>query len=310
MAIPKFDELREPALRLLSSSDTMRTKDFIAPLAKHFNLTEEEVNRMYPTGNAHIFYDRMTWVLSYFFMAGLVEKPKRGVYKITPKGRELLKTPDKINEYVHKAVAARETKGKQTKKKDVEPEVYADLGNQTPQEQLLESYNNIRKNVYSDILTTILSKTPAEFEKLVVTLLQRMGYGGEIKDSGIVTKASNDEGIDGIIKEDILGFGRIHIQAKRSKLDSCIGREDIQKFVGAIASKTNKGVFITTSYFSKGAIDYVKNLHSSTTIVLIDGEKLAEYIYDYGLGMQIEDTLHIKKLDADYWDSMKDDEKS
>lgn len=132
MAIPKFDELREPALRLLSSSDTMRTKDFIAPLAKHFNLTEEEVNRMYPTGNAHIFYDRMTWVLSYFFMAGLVEKPKRGVYKITPKGRELLKTPDKINEYVHKAVAARETKGKQTKKKDVEPEVYADLGNQTP----------------------------------------------------------------------------------------------------------------------------------------------------------------------------------
>lgn len=241
----------------------------------------------------------------------------RLLYDIKRKGRIKNTLPFKcklvysyLNEYVHKAVAARETKGKQTKKKDVEPEVYADLGNQTPQEQLLESYNNIRKNVYSDILTTILSKTPAEFEKLVVTLLQRMGYGGEIKDSGIVTKASNDEGIDGIIKEDILGFGRIHIQAKRYKLDSCIRREDIQKFVGAIASKTNKGVFITTSYFSKGAIDYVKNLHSSTTIVLIDGEKLAEYIYDYGLGMQIEDTLHIKKLDADYWDSMKDDEKS
>lgn len=135
-----------------------------------------------------------------------------------------------------------------------------------------------------------------------------MGYDGEIKDSGFVTKASNDEGIDGIIKEDVLGFGRI--QAKRYKLDICIGREDIQKFVGALASKSNKGVFITTSYFSKGAIDYVKNLHSSTTIVLNDGEKLAEYIYDYGLGMQIEDTLQIKKLDADYWDSMKDNEKS
>lgn len=98
MAILKFDGLREPALRLLSNSDTMTTKDFVIPLAKHFKLAEEEVNRTYPTGNAQVFYDRITWVLSYFFMAGLVERPKRGVYKITPKGIELLKTPDKINE--------------------------------------------------------------------------------------------------------------------------------------------------------------------------------------------------------------------
>jgi len=311
MAIPKHDELREPILRLLSNESTIKMKDFITPLASYFNLTEEEVNKMYPTANANIFYDRVTWALSYLYMAGLVEKPQRGVYKITPEGVELLKTPDKINEYVNKAVAAREPKDKQTKKNGVEPEAYSEMSSQTPQEQLLASYNDIRNNVYSDILATILSKTPIEFEKLVVALLQRMGYGGEIKDSGIVTKASNDEGIDGIIKEDILGFGRIHIQAKRYKRDICIGREDIQKFVGALAvAQSNKGVFITTSYFAKTAIDYVKNLNGSTTIVLIDGNKLAEYIYDYGLGMQIEDTLQIKKLDADYWDSMKDDEKS
>lgn len=311
MAIPKHDELREPLLRLLSNNDTMKTRDFIAPLAKHFNLTEDEVNKMYPTANAHIFYDRITWALSYLFMAGLLEKPKRGVYKITLKGLEMLKTPSKINEYVDKAVTAREPKEKQAKKKSKDTEAHISASRQTPQEQLLESYTSIRKNVYSEILTTILSKTPTEFEKLVVSLLQNMGYGGEIKDSGVVTKVSSDEGIDGIIKEDILGFGRIHIQAKRYKLDTCIGREDIQKFVGALAvAQSNKGVFITTSYFSKGAIDYVKNLNGTTTIVLIDGDKLAEYIYDYGLGMQIENIIQIKKLDADYWDSMKDDEKS
>lgn len=308
MAIPKFSEMREPALRLLSNNDTMQPRDFIAPLAKHFQLTEEELNRTYTATNANAFYDRLTWTLSYLFMAGLVEKPKRGVYKITSIGLEMLKTPDKINDYVDKAVAAREPKNKQVKKKGPEQETNTEIGSQTPQEQLLESYSSIRKKVYSDILTTILSKTPTEFEKLVVALLQKMGYGGEIKDSGIVTKVSNDEGIDGIIKEDILGFGRIHIQAKRYKLDICIGREDIQKFVGALAvAQSNKGVFITTSYFAKTAIDYVKNLNGSTTIVLIDGNKLAEYIYDYGLGMQIEDTLQIKKLDADYWDSMKDE---
>lgn len=303
MAIPKFSEIREPALRLLGNGEAIKMKDFTAPLAEHFGLTDEEVNRMYPTGSALVFYDRISWTLSYLFMAGLVEKPKRGVYRITDKGREMLKTPDKIDDYVDKTVAARELN---KENKSVEPKMYQ-IGSQTPQELFV----SIRANVYTEILTTILSKTPAEFEKLVVSLLQKMGYGGEIKDSGVVTKISNDEGIDGIIKEDILGFGRIHIQAKRYKLETSIGREDIQKFVGALAvAQSNKGVFITTSYFSKTAIDYVKNLNGSTTIVLIDGQKLAEYIYDYGLGMQVEQVIEVKKLDADYWDSMKDDENS
>lgn len=310
MAIPKFSEIREPALRLLSNNDSIKIKDFVAPLAKHFKLTDEEVNRMYPTGNGHFFYDRISWSLSYLFMAGLVERPKRGVYKISPQGVEMLKTPNIINDFVDKAVAASEPKKTQLKKKDAEQEASV-ADSQTPQERLFVSYTNIRENIYSEILTTILSKTPVEFEKLVVSLLQKMGYGGEIKDGGVVTKLSNDEGIDGIIREDILGFGRIHIQAKRYKLDVSIGREDIQKFVGALAvAQSNKGVFITTSHFAKTAIDYVKNLNGSTTIVLIDGKELARYIYDYGLGMQVEQIIEVKKLDADYWDSMKDDDKS
>ncbi|RAJ17173.1 restriction endonuclease [Olleya aquimaris] len=309
MAIPKHDEIRVPVMELLKQNGTMKLRDFIEPLSIHFGLTDEEVNEMYPSGNGHIFYDRISWALSYLNMAGLLDKPKRGMYKINNSGIDLLKTPKKVDNYIEQQLEKREPT--RQKKKTTEEQLTIDDSSSelTPQEKLYSSFSNIRKSVYTDILNTILTKTPSAFEKLVVLLLQKMGYGGEIENSGLVTKVSNDGGIDGIIKEDVLGLGRIHIQAKRYKIDSSIGREEIQKFVGALAvAQSNKGVFITTSYYSKGAIEYANNLNGSTTLVLIDGKQLAEYIYDYGLGMQVEQTIEIKKLDADFWDSMKDDE--
>ncbi len=309
MAIPKHDEIRVPAMELLLSNSEMKLRDFIEPLSKYFKLSEEEINEMYPSGNGHIFYDRISWALSYLNMGGLLDKPKRGIYKINQLGIELLKTPEKVDSFIEKQLEKREP-SKQKKKLAEEQINFEGISSElTPQERLYSSFSNIRNSVYSDILNTILTKTPTSFEKLVVMLLQKMGYGGEIQNSGLVTKVSNDGGIDGIIKEDVLGLGRIHIQAKRYKTDNCIGREEIQKFVGALAvAQSNKGVFITTSYYSKGAIEYVNNLNGSTTIVLIDGKQLAEYIYDYGLGMQVEQTIEIKKLDADFWDSMKDED--
>ena len=311
MSIPKHDELRIPVLELLKAKGKTKLREFIEPLAKHFQLTDEEVNEMYPSGNGHIFYDRVSWALSYLNMSGLVDKPKRGVYEINQKGREILQKPNDINTYIEKQLETREPTRQKKKNTTTEEQLkFDDLSSElTPQEKLYASFDNIRKSVYTDILNTILTKTPIAFEKLVVNLLQKMGYGGEIKDSGLVTKASNDGGIDGIIKEDVLGLGRIHIQAKRYKTDIGIGRDEIQKFVGALAvAQSNKGVFITTSYYSKGAIDYGNSLNGSTTLVLIDGKQLAEYIYNFGLGMQIEQTIEIKKLDADFWDSMKDEE--
>lgn len=308
MAIPKHDEIRVPALELLLTTSEMKLRDFIEPLSKFFKLSEEEINEMYPSGNGHIFYDRISWALSYLNMSGLLDKPKRGIYKINQKAIDLLKTPENVNLFIEKQLGKREPN--KTKKKSTEEQINIEeiASELTPQERLYSSFSNIRNSVYSDILNTILTKTPTSFEKLVVMLLQKMGYGGEIENSGLVTKVSNDGGIDGIIKEDVLGLGRIHIQAKRYKTDNCIGREEIQKFVGALAvAQSNKGVFITTSYYSKGAIEYVNNLNGSTTIVLIDGKQLAEYIYDYSLGMQVEQTIEIKKLDADFWDSMKDE---
>jgi len=303
VTIPKHDQIRVPALSLLSESGQLKLKEFEAPLAQHFELTDEELQEEYESGNGKIFYDRISWALSYMNMAGLLNKPKRGVYEISELGTEKLKTPKVINDFIA-AEISKQQKNNPTK----QPEVAISNENLTPQEELYSSAQKIRESKYQEIIDTILSKTPREFEKLVVMLLQRMGYGGEIKQSGSVTPYTNDGGIDGIIKEDVLGLGRIHIQAKRYAPNNSVGREEIQKFVGALAvAQSNKGVFITTSSFSPGAATYASSLNGSTTLILIDGSQLAAYLYEYGVGLQIEQTIEIKKLDSEFWDSMENE---
>lgn len=307
MAIPKHDDIRVPALQLLSEKGMLKLKDFVELLGNYFKLTEEELSEMYPSGNGHIFYDRVTWALSYMNMSDLVEKPKRGYYQINNNGLKLLKTPEKVNEYISVKLSERDTP-KQQKKSIISLESETLSSDYTPAEKLYSSFEKIKKTRKEEILNMILSKSPFEFETVVVKLLQKMGYGGEIKNSGLVTKATNDGGIDGVIKEDVLGLGRIHIQAKRYALTNGIGRDEIQKFAGALlGAPMSKGVFITTSYFSQGALTYVNNLNTAATIILIDGDQLAEYMYEYGLGMQVVQTIELKKLDTDFWDSMKDD---
>ncbi len=304
MTIPKHDQIRLPALQLLSEHNSLKLREFEKPLAKIFDLSEEEIAQEYESGNGRVFYDRISWALSYMNMAGLVTKPKRGVYRISKTGETQLNNPSELNSYIDSEVAKRE-KGQ----KQIKTEAKTLNSNLTPQEELYESSAKLRKAVYEEIIDTILSKSPKEFEKLVVALLQKMGYGGTVKFSGEVTGYSNDKGIDGIIKEDVLGLGRIHIQAKRYAKGNSVGREEIQKFVGALAgAQSGKGVFITTSSYTKGAKDYAETLNGITVLVLIDGIKLAEYIYEYNLGVQIEQTIEIKRLDSDYWDSMADDD--
>ena len=303
MPIPKHDDIRVPALKLLCENETLKLKEFEKPLAESFGLSEEEIVQEYDSGNGKIFYDRISWALSYMNMAGLVQKPKRAAYQISEIGKEQLKSPEKINAFIAEQIEKREPK----KKSELNNNGKVNE-NLTPQEELYESSSKIRHSICNDIIDVILSKSPREFEKLVVMLLQRMGYGGKIKTAAVVTKYSNDKGIDGIIKEDVLGLGRIHIQAKRYARDNSVGREEIQKFVGALAvTQSNKGVFITTSSYSKGANEYAESLSGITTLVLIDGDQLAKFIYEYGLGMQIEQTVEIKKLDNDFWDLMEDD---
>lgn len=303
MTIPKHDEIRVPALTLLSERGQLKLSEFEAPLAEGFNLSDDELHEKYASGNGRIFYDRISWALSYMNMAGLLRKPKRGIYEISEIGLERLKFPKMLDQFIASEVAKKQ-QNTPTKKTLVS----VDEENLTPQEELYLSADKIRESRYQEIIDTILSKTPREFEKLVVGLLKSMGYGGEVKNSGIVTPYSNDGGIDGIIKEDVLGLGRIHIQAKRYATENSIGRDEIQKFVGALAvAQSNKGVFITTSSFSKGALTYAESLNGATTLILIDGLQLAEYLYDFGVGLQIEQTIEIKKLDSEFWDLMDND---
>lgn len=310
MPIPKHNEIRIPVLNFLKEHGDSTSKDMLMPLSKLFGLSEEELTQMYESGNGPIFKDRISWALTYLGFTDLIERPKRGVYRISQKGLEILLTPEKIDDYVDYFASLRiaQKKNKVGESIEISQEENSNHTSLTPAESVYQSFQKLKKAKMDEILETILRKEAFEFEKLVVWLLQKMGYGGEIKESGTVTKRSNDGGIDGIIKEDILGFGKIYIQAKRYARDKSIGREELQKFVGALAvAQSNKGVFITTSSFRSTAVEYVNSLNSSATIVLIDGDQLAEYIYDYDLGMQTEKVFTIKGLDNDFWDEMIDE---
>lgn len=307
--IPKYEEIQVPILKELSTGITLRAKDLHAPLAKHFGLTQNEINAWYPSGNRQIFLDRISWALSYLFIAGLVEKPQRGDYQISKKGLSMLAecTEEQIKHFVKASVFERlqKKKPKYPETNDSHSSSIENDDERTPEEELSDSYERIKQNIQSQILTTILSKKPQEFERLVVKLLQAIGYGGEVKNSGTVTQLSNDGGIDGTIKEDALGFNHISIQAKRYALDNTVGRAELQSFVGAVSvTPSKKGVFITTSDYTPRAIEYVGNLNGTPTIILINGQQLVEYIYDYGVGLQTEKVLKIMKMDMDYWDNM------
>lgn len=310
--IPKYEEIQVPILKELSTGITLRAKDLHTPLAKHFGLTEDEINIWYQSGNRQVFFDRISWALSYLFIAGLVERPRKGDYKISKKGLSMLAecTEEQIKQFVKASVFERlqKKKPKYPETNDSHSSAIENDDERTPEEELSDSYDRIKQNIQSQILTTILSKKPQEFERLVVKLLQAMGYGGEVKNSGTVTQLSNDGGIDGTIKEDALGFNHISIQAKRYAPKNVVGRAELQSFVGAVSvTPSKKGVFITTSDYTQRAIEYVGNLNGTPTIILINGQQLVEYIYDYGLGLQTEKVLKIMKMDMDYWDNMDND---
>lgn len=308
--IPTFDEIRIPVLRILNSGKMMRVYEFEKPLSEYFKLSDADINQEYASGNGRILLNRVRWVLSDLFISGLAERPVRGNYKITAKGREMLSscTDSQITDFINNAVQTRSPKKDSNSKNTAARQQSDSTDSRTPQEQLDSSYDNIRNSRYAEILETILLKKPYEFERLVVKLLQALGYGGEVKDSGTVTKISNDGGIDGIIKEDILGFNHISIQAKRYSAGHNVSRVEVQNFGGAVAATpSKKGVFITTSDFTAGATEYVKSLNGNPTIILINGRQLAEYIYDCGLGLQTERILRVMKMDTDFWDAMEDD---
>ena len=299
MAIPTYDTLMLPLLKHLADGDTKSTSETFEALANEFNLTDEEQKELLPSGQQPLFSNRIAWAKAYLKKAGLIESPKRGFYKITPLGEQALKQkPEKIDNHFLTQFGQfnKFYKKQSTKIEEIEEDISND---KTPEEYLEYGYQKIRNDLAIEILNHIRQCTPAFFEKLVVELLVKMGYGGSRSEAGKTIGKSGDGGIDGIIKEDRLGLDIIYIQAK--KWDNApISRPEIQKFAGALqGQRAKKGIFITTSNFTKNAIEYASMIESK--IVLIDGEQLAKYMIDFDIGVSKIATYEIKKIDTDYF---------
>jgi len=301
--IPDYQSIMLPLLEFIADGKEYKMRNVTDELAIKFGVTEEEQKELLPSGVAPVFYNRTAWAKTYLKKAGLIDSPKQGIVIISKRGIEVLKKkPTSINVKFLKQFS--EFVAFQTVKREDESETETETSEeqsiQTPEELLEMAYQKIRKSLASELISKVVELSPAFFERLVVELLVKMGYGGSIKDAGKAMGKSGDEGIDGTIKEDKLGLDIIYIQAKRWKPGNVVGRPEIQKFVGALAGQgAKKGIFITTSNFTKEALDYTPR--NETKIVLIDGEQLAQLMIDYNLGCTSQQTYEVKKLDSDYF---------
>ena len=304
MAVPIFEDFLYPFLLATNSKD-MTISEMRQYVIDYFHLTEEDCNLRTKSGNASQVSDRLNWVRQYLRRALMIEIPERGVYRITQRGKEYLSKHDSLRkqdllQYEEFASYA----GLPVQKpNDKNPQIENTFGaaDMTPTEQLEQAYHSIIDDLAADLLQKTLDQTPQFFEHLVVDLLVKMGYGGSFANSAHVTQYVHDDGIDGIIYEDKLGLDKIYIQAKRYKLDNTIGKPQIQQFSGALdEQKATKGVFITTSSYSKEARQYVEKLNKK--IVLIDGQELARYMIEYNVGVSTKQVYEIKRIDSDYFE--------
>ena len=302
MAIPDFQSLMRPLLNAHSDGEEHKNRDLVNALAEQFNLTEDERREMLPSGGARLFDNRVGWAKSHISQAGLLDSPRRAISVITDKGRQVLsENPDRVD--LKTLSEFEEYRAFRNKKKSPIAETFRadsiiDQDEQTPEEALENAYLKVRTQVEAELLAQTMNNPPEFLEQVVVDLVVRMGYGGSRKDAGEALGRSGDEGIDGIIKEDPLGLDIIYLQAKR--WEGSVGRPEIQKFAGALqGQRARKGIFITTSTFTTGALEYVSHIDSK--IILIDGVRLAKLMFSHGIGVSSASNYEVKRIDTDYF---------
>ena len=311
MAVPKYNEFFSPVLRALETGEIKHVSEIRKFALDYLNVSEEDRKAMLPSNTQRLVDNRVNWSITYLRKANLIERVARGKYKVTNTGLRVLHEKkdhvelkdlyqfDSFRQFINTDTMSEENKDLS------KPSVLEDLQEGTPQDNLNASMEQINKELSANLLSEIMERSPAFFEKMVVQLLLKMGYGSALED-GFVTGCSGDEGIDGIIREDKLGFSSIYIQAKRWSEDKAIGRPEIQKFVGALAGQgAQKGLFITTGTFTKEARSYVEK-QLSTKVVLVDGEKLTKLMIEYNLGVSVETVYTIKKIDTDFFSEEND----
>jgi restriction system protein len=300
--IPDFQTLMLPVLTFSADGQEHAKRDVVEALAQQFQLSEVERAALLPSGQQTTFDNRVSWAISYLKHAALLERTRRGFFRISERGLDVLRQgPQRIDmkylerfpEYIE--FKERGLRGRNGKTPQFQVE---ESGPQTPEELLESSYLHIQQELAQDILARVKACPPSFFERLVVELLVQMGYGGSRRDAGAAIGRSGDEGIDGIIKEDRLGLDTIYIQAKRWQ--SVVGRREIHRFAGALlGQRARKGIFITTSDFTREARDYASGIDSK--IVLIDGEQLAQMMIDFNVGVTRASVYEIKRIDSDYF---------
>lgn len=297
--LPTYEEMMLPLLKFLADGREHSFEEVKEFLAQHFQLTDEERKEPLKSGFQTKFANRVGWASTYLSKAGLLKKPKRGVWEITERGKEVLaQNPSKIdNEFLtqfEEFQKFRQYKPAREQGKYEKEEIL------TPIESIEKAVEEENRNCKEELLEKILNSTPEFFEKIVLDLIIKMGYGGSLEEAAQHLGRSGDEGVDGVIKEDLLGLDNIYIQAKRWK-SGTIGRQEIQRFVGALHGKgAKKGLFITTGKFSREAEEYANNI-TDIRVILIDREKLLDYMLKFNVGVRTSQTFEIKKIDEDYF---------
>jgi restriction system protein len=290
-----------PIVRFAADGQGHTSSEVIERLAKEFELTETDLRELLPSGRQSRFMNRVGWATTYLRKTKLIEAIGRGKFRITERGQSVLReNPNRIDlKYLERYAELAVFRGDPTLEPPSSGDTPTPVTSQTPQEVLEASYQLLRRELAQELLERIKQKPPVFFERLVVELLVAIGYGGSLKDAGQAVGRSGDGGIDGVIKEDRLGLDYIYIQAKR--WDGTVGRPVVQAFAGALdEQKARKGVMITTSTFSQDARNFVKRIERK--IVLIDGEELTKLMIEYNVGVAIEETYTIKKIDLDYFE--------
>ncbi len=299
MAIPDYQAIMLPLLKFTGDKDEHSLREATETLAQEFLLTESERKELLPSGQQEIFHNRVGWARTYLKKAGLLDSTRRGYFKITERGHHVLRqNPPKIDtQFLDQFKEFKEFRALRHAKEQTEEGSELTFET-TPEEALERAYQRLRDDLAGELLQQIKTISPSLFEKIVVELLVKMGYGGSRQDAGKAIGKTGDEGIDGIIKENRLGLDIIYIQAKRWA--GIVGRPEVQKFAGALqGQRARKGILLTTSAFSQEAHDYVSRIESK--IILIDGERLAQLMIDNNLGVSSMATYEIKRIDSDYF---------
>ena len=299
MAIPDFQSIMLPLLRFSGDSKEHSIREAVDFLATEFQLSDEELRELLPSGQQETFANRVNWAKTYLKKAGLIHSTRRGYFQISERGiSDLQNCPSRIDIKFLRQYREFIDGLKPHLKQDLSEELPIQNEKATPTDTIEAAHQKLQAELASDLLEQIRETPPSLFERIVVELLVKMGYGGSRKDAGKAIGRSGDEGIDGIINEDKLGLDVIYIQAKRWK--DTISRPEIQKFAGALqGQRAKKGIFITTSGFSKEAREFTQKI--DIKIILIDGDQLAQLLIDNNVGVSTVQTYEVKRLDSDYF---------